>query len=117
MRRHRAAPTDASRKRVARFTQWTWGEELRLYYEQRNQLARTHEHGAWADVADLSVMGPRARDRAMLAVLALWGQRGRLRTPPAIPEGDRARIEAWLAEADETAVSRLYRDLLAEARD
>lgn len=114
VKRHRDAFTPDTRSRVARFAQWTWGEELRLYAKQRKQLKAAHlgDAGAtWTDVADLAAMGPRPRDRVMLAVLALWGNNGHCKTSPNLGEAGLERVAAWLEEADETAVSRLWNGL------
>ena len=114
VKRHRAAPTEASRKRVARLAQWTWGEAVRLYDEQRKQLRAAHRGDAgttWRDVAELAAMGPRPRDRVMLAVLALWGEKGFRKTRPELGEAGLARVKAWLEEADETAVGRIWGEL------
>ena len=114
VKRHRDAFTPDTRSRVARFAQWTWGEELRLYAKQRKQLKAAHLGDAgttWTDVADLAAMGPRPRDRVMLAVLALWGNNGHCKTSPNLGEAGLERVAAWLEEADETAVSRLWNGL------
>ena len=114
VKRHRVAFTAGTRSRVARFAQWTWGEQLRLYAKQRKQLKAAHlgDAGAtWTDVADLAAMGPRPRDRVMLAVLALWGNNGHCKTSPNLGEVGLQRVAAWLEEADETAVSKLWNGL------
>ena len=117
VRRHRAAFTPETRSRVARFAQWTWGEELRLYAKQRKQLGEAHlgDAGAtWTDVADLAAMGSRPRDRVMLAVLALWGNHGHRKTSPNLGNAGLQRVAAWLDEADETAVSKLWTELMGD---
>lgn len=107
--------------RVARFAQWTWGEEGRLYERQRQRLKDVHKgkdsdkQGAystrWREVADLAAMGARPRDRLMLAALALWGNEGTRYTQPRDGDLDMVRIRDWQREADHTAVARLWKDL------
>ena len=109
---HREAPTTASARRVARLAEWTWGEEVRLYADQRRQLRRVHEGpqtgASWRDVVDLAAMGARPRDRVMLAALALRGRSGQLDTRPELGAANLATIDGWIEQADDTAVRRLW---------
>ncbi|MEN9396382.1 MAG: hypothetical protein RLZ81_912 [Pseudomonadota bacterium] len=109
--RFRHSQTSADALRVARFAQWTWGEELRLYEQQRQQLKQAHKNKGtthWRDVVNLAAMGARPRDRMQLAALALWGERGRQDTVPDFSKDDLKRFQGWLDEADNTAVTRLW---------
>ena len=111
--RYRESQSPADALRVARFAQWTWGEELRLYEQQRQQLKNAHKNQGthWRDVADLAAMGARPRDRMVLAALALWGDRGRHDQPLDASKLDLTRLRAWQEEADDTGVTRLWERL------
>ena len=112
--RYRQSNAPADALRVAKLAQWTWGEELRLYEQQRQQLKSAHKKVGsthWRDVTNLAAMGARPRDRVMLAAIALWGERGRRDTEPKFSGADITRLQAWQEEADHTAVTRLWKVL------
>ena len=98
---------------MARLAQWTWGEEVRLFEQQRQQLKNAHRNQGthWRDVVNLASMGARSRDRIVLASLALWGNRGRCDSTPAFGATDQSRLQEWRDEADDHAVSRLWKVL------
>ena len=110
--RYRASKTDADRARVARYTEWTWGEEARLYEAQRQQLRHTHKNAAsWRDVHELARVGSTARERALLAVLSLWGNLGARDTEPTFNAAASTEMRVWFVEADDTALHRLWTKL------
>jgi hypothetical protein len=127
--RHRAALDDAqgarnppaieaTRARVARLVEWTWGEERRLYERQRAELRLAHrrrapgvEEGRWDEVAELARMGTTPAQRALLAALALFGERDARETAPRFGEAAVREIAGWIEEADDTGLRRLWRRL------
>jgi hypothetical protein len=122
-----AALRDERRARVARYAEMMWGEERRIYEQQRKALRVVHRGGAlgpagpseqaskpvgWRDVHELARMGTTAKERALLAVLSLWGdQHGRLESAPEFSPEAFAEIRGWFVEADETALHRLWKVL------
>ena len=109
--RYRGGTTPADARRVAQMAQWTWGEELRLYERQRQQIKHAHtgQDGThWRDVVGLAAMGSRPRDRLMLAALALWGDRGHRSTVPDFSQVDKALLNAWMEEAGDEAARKLW---------
>jgi hypothetical protein len=111
--RHKAAMTDATRERVARLAEWMWGEEVRLFEGQRALLKVAHAtKRGWRDVHKLASAGTTAKDRALLVVLALWGDRGhRAQLPPEFGAAGLKEIRGWFGEAESTALDRLWREL------
>jgi hypothetical protein len=111
--RYRSSRSAIDAFRVAQLAHWTWGEETRLYEQQRQQLKGVHRGvgSAWRDVVNLASMGPTPRDRVLLASLALWGDRGRVESTPEFGDADRDRLRKWREEADDAAVSQFWKVL------
>ncbi len=70
--RYRGSGASTEALRVARFAHWIWGEEVRLFEQQRQQLKNAHRNQGthWRDAVNLASMGARpARDSRFPSVI------------------------------------------------